>query len=151
MTKEQPLLRRAFSWLASFEKIRFAAVGAVNTLVDFAVFLSLASVLHVPTVIANIISTTCALCVSYVLNKKAVFGDTDSHNYRQIATFVVVTLTGLWLIQSVIIVQVSSWLVTVFGSETHAPLVLLAAKLIASVVSLVWNYVWYSRVVFRKK
>src|ERR1700757_4897596 len=112
MSQQEPLFRRVFSRLASFEKIRFAMVGIVNTIVDFGIFLSLASLFHVPTILANVISTSCALAVSYLLNKKAVFGNTDTHNYRQISLFIVVTLTGLWLIQSVVIVQVSYWLGT---------------------------------------
>ena len=125
-------------------------VGIVNTIVDFSVLLTLTTILHLPTVWANIISTTCALIVSYVLNKRAVFGNTDTHNYRQIALFVIVTLSGLWLIQSVIIVYVADWLNIVMGN-TYATLALVIAKLVATCASLVWNYIWYSKVVFRKK
>ena len=126
-------------------------VGIVNTIVDFGIFLSLASLFHVPTILANVISTSCALAVSYLLNKKAVFGNTDTHNYRQISLFIVVTLTGLWLIQSVVIVQVSYWLGTTLGGNIPQTWTLVAAKLVATCVSLVWNYLWYSRVVFPKK
>ena len=55
------------------EKVRFAAVGVVNTAVDFGVLLLLAIVVGWPVFLANIISTSAALATSYVLNKNAVF------------------------------------------------------------------------------
>ena len=47
-----------------YEKVRFAAVGAVNTAVDFGILFSLSLFLGFPVFIANIISTSCALAVS---------------------------------------------------------------------------------------
>lgn len=151
MSQPATAIRGAVSRLLRYEKIRFAAVGIVNTLVDFAVLLSLTIFAGVPALWANIASTSCALIVSYLLNKKAVFGDTDTHNVRQIVLFVAVTLSGIWLVQSVIIVSVTQWLHTAVMGVVHDTWLLVAAKLIATVVSLVWNYVWYSTVVFRKK
>lgn len=52
------------------EKVRFAAVGAVNTGVDFGLLSLLALVIGWPILIANIVSTSSALVVSYILNKK---------------------------------------------------------------------------------
>lgn len=130
------------------EKIRFGLVGALNTLVDFCIFLTLAELAHVETFVANIISTTCAVAISYLLNKKTVFKDTDPSNKRQVALFIIVTLSGLWILQNVIIFIVSSGLSYTLGSSNV--ITLLVAKLIATVASLVWNYLWYSRVIFNK-
>lgn len=129
------------------DKVRFGLVGIVNTFVDFATLFLVAKLFGVPTVIANIISTSCAVAVSYVLNKKAVFGNTDRNNHRQLLQFIVVTLVGLWILQSAIIVGITMS----FASAGHSDLVLFGAKLAATAASLVWNYIWYSRVVFRKK
>lgn len=127
-------------------KVRFGLVGVVNTLVDFAILFLLAKLFGVPTVVANVISTSCAVVVSYTLNKKAVFGNTDRTNHRQVIQFVIVTLSGLWILQSAVILGIT----TSLASAGHSDLVLFVAKLIATAVSLVWNYMWYSRVVFRK-
>lgn len=128
------------------EKVRFGLVGAFNTGIDFGILFILARLVGVPTVVANGISTTCALIVSYKLNKKAVFRDTDTHS-RQMVIFVVVTLAGLWGIQSIVITFSLAVLHSVIG---NSELLLLVAKGAATVCSLVWNYLWYSRVVFRK-
>jgi putative flippase GtrA len=130
------------------EKIRFVLVGVVNTVTDFSILFILASVFGVATIIANVISTSIALSVSYLLNKKTVFKNSDTHNYRQAILFVVVTLSGLWIIQGIII-----WVtIGIFSSlHLHDKEALFGAKLVATVFSLIWNYLWYSRVVFRQE
>jgi putative flippase GtrA len=57
-------------------------------------------------------------------------------------------MTGLWVIQPIIIFSVSGTLESFIHSDN---IVLLVAKLVASVASLVWNYLFYSRLVFKKK
>ena len=142
-------LQRRVSGVLKHEKIRFALVGGVNTAVDFGILSILTIVLGAPIFIANVVSTSFALAVSYLLNKKAVFGDEGANNTQQILLFLVVTLSGLWLIQSAIIFVVGLALVSVFGDIE--PIVLLfVGKLFATVASLVWNYLWYSKVVFKK-
>ncbi len=124
-------------------------VGTLNTVVDFSILFSLVTFLHLPSLLANIISTSVALTVSYLLNKRAVFGNTDTHNPRQVMLFVVITLAGLWILQGVVIETVlhltHAWL------PQHGSAGLLAAKAIATLFSLSWNYLWYSRVIFKKE
>lgn len=133
--------------LWQYEKVRYVLIGTLNTAVDFSILFSLVTFFAVPALIANIASTSTALVVSYLLNKRAVFGDTDTHNPRQVVLFVVVTLAGLWILQGLVIEAVRSlahaWL------PAHGSVGLLAAKAIATLFSLTWNYLWYSRVVFR--
>ncbi|MFZ2544690.1 MAG: GtrA family protein [Candidatus Saccharimonadales bacterium] len=145
MGKQNYDLAKVFTRITSNEKIRFVLVGIVNTVVDFGVLLILTSLFGVPKVVANIASTTCALIVSYLLNKKAVFNNTDPNNLRQFLLFLAVTLSSIWILQNIIIIVVSGWL-------TSLPeiIALIVAKLIATVASLVWNYVWYSKVIFRR-
>lgn len=129
------------------EKVRFGAVGAINTIVDFSILFLMVTVFTVPTIVANIISTSAALGVSFLLNKKAVF-KSDSKGWKhQLALFVGVTLTGLWGLQSIVIFLAVGMFEQLIG-HTSA---LLLAKIVATLTSLVWNYMWYSRVVFRKK
>lgn len=130
------------------EKIRFGAVGVVNTAVDFAVLFLLAVGLGIPSMLANIGSTSVALSVSYLLNKKAVFRSTSTNNVRQFALFVAVTLVGLWVVQGSVIVVA---LEVLQSAGLHEATALLVAKLVATCFSFIWNYLWYSRVVFRKK
>lgn len=144
--QKQPFASKA-SRLAASEKVRFGVVGIINTIVDFTVLLILGAGLKIPTVAANIVSTSCALVVSYLLNKKAVFRGGSKNRTRQFVLFVVVTLAGLWVLQPVIILSVSGLpFVTIVGDTWS----LLIGKLVATVITLVWNYLWYSRVIFRK-
>lgn len=133
--------------LVKYEKVRFGLVGIINTLVDFGILFLLVDLFGVIPIFANIVSTTAGLIVSYTLNKKSVFGDDGSHNPKQIITFVVVTLVGLWGLQSLIIFSLSGWLQSFLVKNVA----LLVAKLVASFFSLIWNYLWYSRIIFKKK
>ena len=127
-------------------KTRFIAVGGINTLLDFGILFALKS-LGLPAISANIISTSAAFCFSFLANKKYTF-KTDSTNIkREIVLFVIITLFGLWVLQTIVINVVSYLL-----SELNIPntTTLLIAKLCATIVSLTWNYIMYSRVVFKK-
>lgn len=127
------------------QKLRFLAVGGFNTLLDFGLLFTLKS-LGLPVITANIISTTTAFCFSFFANKKYTFKTTDTDVKREIILFVAVTLFGLWVLQTIVIK-----LVTIILSPYHLPpdAVLFIAKIIATAVTLVWNYVMYSRVVFK--
>lgn len=131
----------------SAEKLRFGIVGAANTAIDFGILFGLRA-LGLPVVTANIISTGTAFCFSFLANKKYTFRTTDTDIKREIIYFVAVTLFGLWVLQTIII---QLMLVIVATLALDASMKLLAAKLVATTVSLVWNYVLYSRVVFRTR
>jgi putative flippase GtrA len=133
--------------LAANEKVRFGAVGMVNTATDFIVLNVLVGLVGLPLVASNIISTTTAMLVSFTLNKRAVFQGSEKGGVRQLVLFFAVTLSGIWLVQSTILSFVHHILEQ---AGLPAPLVLNAAKLAGICVGLVWNYFWYSRVVFKK-
>lgn len=128
------------------QKIRFLAVGGFNTTLDFGLLFTLKA-LGLPVITANIISTTVAFCFSFFANKKYTFKSTDVNIKREIILFTAITLFGLWILQTIVIN------VTVFVFEPSGmsnDLILLAAKLLATVVTMIWNYVMYSRFVFVK-
>lgn len=143
------MIKKQLAQIFRHEKIRFAAVGAVNTAVDFGVLIALAIVAGWPVFFANIVSTSAALATSYVLNKNAVFRRSGKSNFQQIALFVGVTLTGIWVLQAIVIVLVGWILYSIMGQLNDATFVLVG-KIVATFASLAWNYVWYSKVVFRE-
>lgn len=125
-------------------KFRFVLVGGLNTTIDFSVLFILKA-LGLPAIGANIISTATAFCFSFFANKKYTFkanGDTK----RQIISFILVNLFGLWVLQTIIIQAVSLLLTP---ANLSSEMTLLIAKLIATVATLIWNYFMYSRVVFK--
>jgi putative flippase GtrA len=129
------------------QKLRFIAVGVINTTLDFGILFSLKA-LGLPAIPANILSTSAAFCFSFFANKKYTFKTQSSNVKRELLLFVIVTLFGLWVLQSLVIQLVT---VTLAGSVLPPDAVLFIAKLFATVVSLVWNYTLYSRVVFKQE
>ena len=126
--------------------VRFVAVGLVNTALDFGILLILTH-LGVDKLIANIISSTTAFIFSFFANKKYTFKATDTNIVREMVLFVIVTLFGLWVLQTIVIWLTMPFTTTALHNASYA---LLASKLVATVVSMTWNYLLYSRLVFKK-
>jgi len=129
------------------DKLRFAIVGSINTVIDFSILFTLTMLLNVPKELANFISTFVAFLFSFFANKKYTFKSTSKNLKRQFLLFTVVTLFGLWVIQTIIITAITP-VFTNLG--VNKPAALLISKLIATAASLIWNYTLYSRVVFKK-
>ena len=123
---------------------RFALVGSVNTLLDFGILFILTH-FGLPKVAANTCSTGVAFIFSFFANKKFTFKSKNTNVRRELILFVMVTLFGLWGLQNLVI-----WLATPFlsGILHQSEVALLVAKLLATGVSLVWNYIMYDRFVF---
>ena len=129
-------------------KVRFGLVGAANTALDFGLLLVLANFFAVPHVIANIISSSIAFVSSFFANKKYTFKTTGQRVIREMILFTVVTLFGLWVIQSAIITLLTPPIQSIVTNDT---ITLVIAKLVATLASLTWNYILYSKIVFKPK
>lgn len=129
------------------EKLKFAIVGGANTALDFAILFILTSFFGVDKFVANYFSTGLSLIFSFFANKSFTFNDKSKNSRRQFAYFLGITLIGLWVIQPIII-KLSD--LAFSPIITDATLSLLIGKLLATVASLIWNYVLYSRIVFKK-
>ena len=129
------------------DKLRFTIVGSINTVIDFSILFALTTLFNVPKELANFISTFVAFLFSFFANKKYTFKSTSKNLKRQFLLFTVVTLFGLWVIQTIIITAITP-VFTNLG--VNKPAALLISKLIATVASLIWNYTLYSKVVFKK-
>lgn len=123
-------------------KLKFALVGGINTALDFGILLIL-SHLGLNKFVANFISTSTAFIFSFFANRSFTFKSKKDAR-KQVIPFLLVTLTGLWLLQPVVI-----WLVSLPLGSLDQTIALIIAKLAATIVSLVWNYILYSRVVFK--
>jgi putative flippase GtrA len=129
------------------EKIRFAIVGGANTALDFGILLLLTNLFGVGSIAANYISTSISFVFSFFVNKSFTFKSTTGNVKKQFALFIGVTIIGLWVIQPIIIWVVENILAPLNWNEN---VTLIIAKLIATVASLIWNYLFYSRLVFKK-
>jgi putative flippase GtrA len=128
------------------DKFRFALVGGANTALDFTLLFLFVN-LGVDKIVANYFSTGCSLIFSFFANKSFAFKNTTKNAKKQFAIFLLVTITGLWVLQPIIIWAVTSVLESYVTNQSA---LLFIAKLIATMASLTWNYVLYSSIVFKK-
>lgn len=129
-------------------KLRFGIIGIVNTVLDFGLLFAFSSIFGVPRGLANVFSTSVAFVFSFFANKKYTFKSSSKDKIiREMVLFTVVTLFGLWVIQGLII-HFMTPVITEFGFVEE--LSLMIAKLIATVATLIWNYLLYSKVVFKR-
>ena len=126
--------------------IRFGLIGVINTVLDFGLLFILKSIGLIATT-ANIFSTSIAFVFSFFANKKYTFRSSGTNIVREMILFVAVTLFGLWVLQTGVI-----WLVLPHLSKLlrSSEMGLLVTKLIATAVSMTWNYILYDKLVFKK-
>ena len=130
-------------------KLRFGIIGGINTALDFGLLFVFSSLFGIPRGFANMLSTSISFIFSFFANKRYTFKSSSKENIvREMVLFTVVTLFGLWVIQGLIIHFLTPVIMNVGFTEELA---LLASKLIATVASFIWNYLLYSRVVFKHK
>ena len=128
------------------QKIRFGIVGLANTALDFAILFILVA-LGLDKIPANYVSTGISFVFSFFVNKKFTFKSKGGNVKKQFVYFIAITIVGLWIIQPIIIAGVSNLLES---SGLAAAVILFIAKIIATVASLIWNYLFYSRLVFKE-
>jgi len=130
---------------------RFVVIGLINTALDFAIlnFLMWWTGIYsgIWLVSLNMISFSIAVINSYYWNKRWTFKDKDKIEAKEFSQFILVTLVGLF-INSSIIYGITTLVSPIFG----IPLELWAnlAKVAATGISLIWNFVGYKLFVFKK-
>ena len=129
------------------QKARFAVVGVGTTVIDFGT-LFLLKILGLPEIPANIVSTSAAICFSFFASKKYTFKSAGTDIVREMTMFLAISLFGAWVIQSIVI-MITLPLFEDFGAPELVALFI--AKVAAISVGLIWNYVMYSRYVFKHR
>lgn len=150
---------------------KFAIVGIINTLVDVVILNSLVFLEFTATLmivgqkflIANIISVTIAMINSFILNKQWTFKSERKDIYKQIFQFLIITIIGMFIVHQIIfnalyygLPQISNFIVliihflklNVIFSDSF--IALNFAKIIAIISSLIWNFIGYKLIVFKK-
>ncbi|HEY8992725.1 MAG TPA: GtrA family protein [Candidatus Microsaccharimonas sp.] len=135
--------------------IIFGLIGVFNTLFDMALYVSI-QYLTGSIIIANIAATSAALIGSYLLNSKLTF-KAKKWTVKGFVLFVVVTLFGLWVLQTFaiylltpVVGMIPEFLWRPFGPLEDIAKVL-APKVVATVITVVWNFLWYNKVIFKDK
>ena len=127
----------------------FSIIGGINTTLDFIILFVLTS-FGIKIFIANIFSTGITFIISFLMNKKITFKSVSNNKkelIREMVLFILVTLFGLWVIQNIVI----STAMPIFENLLkNKRIPLLLSKLIATIFSLIWNFILYKKVVFKK-
>lgn len=144
---------------------KFGVVGVLNTLIDVTIYnlLSRGTTATAALVRANFVSTTIAMLFSFFANQIFVFQANRRETVRQALFFFPITAFGLYVLQNGTIFILTTYLTGVvnFGvSFAHllglskflsdAFIIKNGVKAAAIVVSMVWNYLMYKKVVFKK-
>lgn len=124
------------------EKIKFVLVGGFNTILDFCIFGFLANILCIPKEIANIISTTICITISFFLNYKFVWKSKKSKK-ETAPGFVIVSIFSAWVVQNIAINVIT----IPFGENSVTKLI---GKAFGSACGMISNYCGY-KFVFRSK
>ncbi len=148
----------------------FAYVGIINTLIDIVLLNILRVITHTQTtqtvrlITLNLISASATALLSFYLNRRYVFKSHDTHN-RMFIPFLLITLSSIFILQSAVIALalhyfdslatvvmdiVQSLNIPVIQNFTFNFYEANIAKVVSTLASMVWNYTWYKKFVFRK-
>lgn len=127
---------------------KFSLVGVLNTSIDFGILNFLISQTNFTEGggigLINVPSFSAAIINSYFWNRRWVFEDAKQGNFL---TFAVITIIGL-LINTSVLVVITTFIPPIFVSSPT--LWANTAKVLATGISLVWNFAGYKIIVFRR-
>lgn len=143
--------------LLALDKVRFLIVGCFNTTLDFVLLNLLVLSVHLPVLIANTISVTVGISVSYLLNHHFVFRSDEKISFRKFLAFFAVSGFSSLILQSLVIWSVETVTGSQFGRSLfllgflneHPEVQLNVAKAAAVGVGMVWNFVAYKYFIFK--
>jgi putative flippase GtrA len=145
-------LRRAWRERAiTLKAASFAAIGAVNTLVDFGFFIIAYKLFDIPLIPANVLAWLIAVSGSYVMNSYITFAAESGRTltWRAYGAFVASGIAGVITNTATLYVVYELVLEPIFEPESWIPLV--AAKVMAIVASFIVNFSLAHFVVFRTR
>jgi putative flippase GtrA len=145
-------LRRAWRERAiTLKAASFAAIGAVNTLVDFGFFIIAYKLFDVPLIPANVLAWLIAVSGSYVMNSYITFAAESGRTltWRAYGAFVASGIAGVIANTATLYAVYELVLEPIFEPESWIPLV--TAKVMAIVASFIVNFSLAHFVVFRTR
>ena len=132
--------------------IKFAMVGLANTAVDFGILNLLMAMTGIYSgkniFFLNSVSFVFAVIHSYFWNKFWTFKAKKTEATKEFLQFLIVSIIGL-LINGAIVYMITTWIKPMFGLTEISWAN--AGKIAATVISLVWNFIGYKFIVFKKK
>jgi len=133
---------------------KFVIVGVINTGIDFAVLNALLFSTKIYSgrwlILFNSISFSAAVINSYFLNKYWTFKsqNVEDSKAKQFSQFLIISIIGI-SINDAIVYGLATFTSPLFGFS--AQMWTNVAKLFATAASMVWNFIGYKFIVFKKK
>ena len=126
---------------------KFMVVGVINFLVDFGVFKLLSTAIGLPVALSNVISYTCGVINSFILNRYWTFKIRHKFVSVHFAKFVFVNLISLGVntLAVWVLVELYGFTDGLFGVQN------MYAKLIATVFSFTVNFAGNKLLVFNQQ
>ena len=109
--------------------VKFCLVGIINTAIDYLVYLGLTRGIDLYFLYANIIAILVAMTFSFIFNKYWTFRNYGKNIKKQYLKFFIVNL-AYFLLNNVI----------VFSLVKYFMIFDLLAKIIATIIGLIWNF-----------
>lgn len=127
---------------------KFALVGFLNTAIDFGILNFLSGIFSVTRgagiIPINAVSVSLAIINSFYWNKDWVFASPKKANF---ITFVIITVIGLSINTAIVYILTTFFRPIIVDSPALWANV---AKALATIVSMVWNFLGYKLIVFRR-
>jgi putative flippase GtrA len=145
--------------IVAFRLTRFIVVGLANTAINFAILNFAYYSLHRSKLVSSLLATSCAVVISFVLNRNFVFLDKE-RPAKRLVLFIFVTLSGVLLIQNSIysigilllrhhefgLIHIIHLLTQITLSPSFIDINL--SNAVASLFVMIWNYNGYRIFVF---
>ena len=140
---------------------RFLCIGSINTLIDLTILNGLVFLFGLSAVIANLISASISITLSYFFYRRFVFRQQQRPNLIQFVKFFIITGLSILAVQSLVIYLVTHLLGTsqtvIYKMLSDLDITGLSAKfvnlntakILAVIMGLGWNFIFYHKVVFK--
>lgn len=132
---------------------KFIVVGIINTGIDFAVLNALMFSMKIYSgkwlILFNSISFAAAVINSYFLNKYWTFKAQNASelNTKQFSQFLIISIVGI-SINDAIVYGIATFTSPLFGFSPQ--IWTNTAKIFATLASMIWNFIGYKFIVFKK-
>jgi putative flippase GtrA len=125
--------------------LKFAVVGTIGAGVDFGTLITLVELFHLNVYVAITVSFTAAVLSNYLWNSFWTFGDLPKRHGRQLVQFFIVSIIGYLITQAIFYFFYDLVGLHVFRFGY------LAAKALATIVVLFWNFAANKLWTFRER
>lgn len=146
-------------WQRTGLLVRFGLIGAATTLLDLGMFnVLIGPWVGFPLVTSHLLASAATVATSFLGQRNLVFAGRDGRLSGQALKFFLVTVTGVGLVQSIVLIGIavllefahSQWILFASVPATHWHMVQHnGAKTTAMVVGIAWNFFWFRNWVFR--